>query len=302
MIEDAPVDLYKTMVARPEDIAAAIPPLKTEAPVEAAAPEAEEDVLQIPPVEAADPKKTIYASEAEIRSAMADVDQPEEAVMDIPPVAEPEPPKFIEPNLAPPAARGLPPSPFSSGDASKTTPPIPSPFNVSGPVNIEQPEPSYEPPMPEPPSFVQPEPPAPAFNPFDNPAPEMSAPIEKAERTPTPAAQEQNWQEEPMQNPQYQPGSAVQGGGQNKTLAIVSLVLGILGFTVCCGTVVVSLAAIITGFMAKSKAGNDPANYGGAGLALGGIITGVLGLLISIGYLVFVFFLGGMQLIMQGMR
>lgn len=300
LVEDAPpVDPYKTMVARPEDIAAAIPPLKPEEPVEAAAPEPDEDVLQIPPVEAPDPKKTMYASEAEIRSAMADVDIAEEPVMDIPPVAEPEPPKFIEPNLTPPAASGLPPSPFSSGDRSKTTPPIPSPFNVSGPIDIEQPKPSFEPPMPEPPSFVQPEPPAPAFNPFENAAPEVNAPMVQAEWTPTPAAQEQSWQDESMQNPQYQPGSAVQGGGQNQTLAIISLVVGILSLF-CCAWFIPGIVAIVLGFLARGKANSDPGNYGGAGLALGGIIAGGVSLLLGAIVLV-LYFLGFAASMMQGM-
>lgn len=95
-------------------------------------------------------------------------------------------------------------------------------------------------------------------------------------------------------------GGAV-GGQQSKTLAVVSLVLGILGMTICCGSLLPSLAAVITGFMARGKASNDPMNYGGSGLALGGLITGVFGLLLSIGYLIFVFFLGGMEMIMRGM-
>lgn len=72
------------------------------------------------------------------------------------------------------------------------------------------------------------------------------------------------------------PGNVV--AGQNKTLAIISLVCGILGLTLCCGSFIVSLAALILGFMAKGKASSNPAQYGGAGLALGGIISGALGL------------------------
>jgi hypothetical protein len=109
LVDAAPaVDPYKTMVARPEDIAAMIPPA---APSEPEPPAAAEEVLDLP---AADPKKTMYASEDEIRSAMAEVDSP---IVDLPPVAEtePAPPDFI----APPADE--------SPAYSKTTPPIPSP-------------------------------------------------------------------------------------------------------------------------------------------------------------------------------
>lgn len=70
--------------------------------------------------------------------------------------------------------------------------------------------------------------------------------------------------------------------GQNKTLAIISLVCGILGLTVCCGSFIVSIVALVLGFMARGKANQLPAQYGGAGLAMGGIITGALGLLGSL--------------------
>ena len=285
LVEEAePVDPYKTMVARPEDIAAAIPPTPTESP------KAEDEVLEIPPVEATDPKKTMYASEAEIRSAMAEVD---DQVIDIPPAAEPEPPRFIEGNLG-----SAPPSPFDSpggADISKTTPPIPSPFEKA-PPSYEPVGEKFEASEPEPPQFGEPErPAAPDFgSPFGT-GTEPSSPIAPADFTPTPAAQESTWQDNQMQNPQFQ--NAVPA--QNKTLAIVSLVLGILGLTLCCGTIIPSLAAIITGFMARSKASSNPGQYGGSGLAIGGLITGVLGLVISIAYLIFVFFLGGMQMIMQ---
>lgn len=65
--------------------------------------------------------------------------------------------------------------------------------------------------------------------------------------------------------------------GQNKTLAIVSLVSGILGLTVCCGWFLPSLLGVVLGFMARSKANQNPAEYGGAGLATAGLITGAIG-------------------------
>ena len=96
-----------------------------------------------------------------------------------------------------------------------------------------------------------------------------------------------------MQNPVSMPQ------GQNKTLAIVSLVLGILGLTVCCGSILPSIVAIILGFMAKSKASGDPVNFGGGGLALGGIITGFIGILGSIALLA-LYFLGALASVMGG--
>ena len=269
LVEAAPaVDPYKTMVARPEDLAAAIPPATPAAPE----PQAEEEVLQIPPIET-DPKKTMYVSEAELRGAMQEADGPDEQVMDL----SPPPPAFIEQEAAPFGDK-------QDSGISKTTPPIPSPFGT-GSAEIEQP--AFAAREPEAPSFIQAEPPAPASNPFNEPAP-----IEKADFSPTPAAPQHSRQPEEMQNPQYQPGSGLAAAGQNKTLAIVSLVAGILGLTLCCGTLLPSLIAIVTGFMARGKASGDPVNYGGGGLAVAGLITGVLGLLAGIAYLVFVFFPG----------
>jgi hypothetical protein len=78
-------------------------------------------------------------------------------------------------------------------------------------------------------------------------------------------------------------------GAQNQTLAIVSLVLGIASIVICQLT---GPVAVILGFLARRKASNNPAEYGGAGLALGGIITGIIGtlfLILVIVYLIFVF-------------
>ncbi len=84
--------------------------------------------------------------------------------------------------------------------------------------------------------------------------------------------------------------------GQNKTLAIVSLVAGILGLTLCFASMLPSLLAIVLGFMARSKANNDPVNYGGSGLALGGIITGVVGIIIgAIALIVYFVFVASMM-------
>ena len=265
LIDDAPpLDPYKTMVARPEDIAAGM-----SASLGASEPQAEEEVLQLP-VEA-DPLKTMYASEEEIRKEMQAHDSKDEQVMDIPPLA-PGPPKFSEPSLSPPSFGDVspPPSPFG-----QTTPPIPSPF--------DNPKPStYEPPAPNFPAFKDPEPvvSSSAANPFEPQSPATP------EWTPPPAIEPSFQNQEPMQNPSFTPSPAA--GGPSQTLAIVSLVAGILGLTVCCGAFVPSLVAVVLGFMARGKANSDPANYGGAGLALGGLITGVIGVIGSIIVLIYV--------------
>src|SRR5215204_4904866 len=128
LVEDAPVDPYKTMMARPGDIAAAMPP------------EQSDDVLDLPAD--ADMAKTMYASESEIR---AEMDARDEQVIDIPPLVDSEPTKYTEP---PP-----PPSPFSAPELGNTVPPIPSPFD-------EPKRSTYEPPVFDPPpapSFAEPD-------------------------------------------------------------------------------------------------------------------------------------------------
>lgn len=274
LVDAEPVDPYKTMVARPEDISAAIPPSAGSTP-------AEEDVLQLP--DESDSRKTSYASEAEIRKEM---DAADEQVIEIPPLnetAEPEPPKFSEPSLSPPSFGDLSSSePGKPEDRfAQTSPPIPSPFGGSKPEPpkfeppVREPEPEPERGAPEP-QFKEPEPAfTPPPSPFDTPS--SASP---AEWTPPPAP-EPAWQGQQIgQNTPFQPPAAGTTG-QNKTLAIISLVLGIISF-LCCNWFVVGIAAVITGFIAKGKAEKDPANFGGRGLAVGGIITGGISALLGL--------------------
>ena len=77
------------------------------------------------------------------------------------------------------------------------------------------------------------------------------------------------------------------------TLAIVSLVAGILGFTAF--PIIGTIAALITGYMARKETRATPPTAGGDGLATAGIIMGyvqigliVVGICCSIAYFVFV--------------
>jgi hypothetical protein len=81
------------------------------------------------------------------------------------------------------------------------------------------------------------------------------------------------------------------------TLAIVSLIAGILGFTML--PVIGSIVAILTGYAARKETRAVPALAGGDGLATAGIIMGwiqaglaVVGVCCFITY--FVFFLGAL--------
>ena len=78
----------------------------------------------------------------------------------------------------------------------------------------------------------------------------------------------------------------------SSTLAIVSLVSAILGFTMV--PVIGTIVALITGYMARSETRSIPARASGDGLATAGIIMGwiqvalmVVGVCCAIAYFVF---------------
>ncbi|HMQ03945.1 MAG TPA: DUF4190 domain-containing protein [Pyrinomonadaceae bacterium] len=65
----------------------------------------------------------------------------------------------------------------------------------------------------------------------------------------------------------------------NQNLGIVALCLGVGSITVgwCCSSgFALSPAAIVVGFIALNQIKKDPQRYGGRGLAIGGIITGLI--------------------------
>jgi hypothetical protein len=198
-----------------------------------------------------------------------------------PPLAEDEPLQI--PDLDP-----MKTAVFSADDQAEVLS-TPDPF-----ASLPQPEPetfspppppdSYSPPPISPPDY-QPIPPPPSFaepeqiyqSPFDSPfssAPptqQMSPPDWNAPPAPAP-----QWQDQGNfgANTPFQPPGAAQG--EKKGLAIASMVCGILS-CLCCISILTGPAAVIMGFMARSKATSDPMNYGGSGMAMAGIITGIIG-------------------------
>jgi len=282
LVEDVPFDPYATMVARPEDL---MPPA-VEAPAEPAVetqpeeapPIAEpEDVLDLPE---ADPLKTMYVSDAEMKEVLGD-DAAEAEIVEIPPIGSspepaedpivPEQPSFSVPDVPAPSFGDVapPPSPFSSPEPLQDEP------------SLNEAETMYQMPYADPPSSTPFEPAA--STPFEPPAP---APV--AEWTPPPAP-DASWQNREIgSNTPFQP--PVGAGGENKTLAIISLVCGILSL-VCCSWFIPGIAAIVLGVVARNKAKSSPGEYGGEGLAMGGIITG--GISVLLGILVIILYMMG---------
>lgn len=83
---------------------------------------------------------------------------------------------------------------------------------------------------------------------------------------------------------------------QTNVLAIISLIAGILGWTLL--PLVGSLGAIITGHMARGQIRREPDRYDGNGLAIGGLILGWGSVIIAIlSIIVIVLFFGGLATI-----
>ena len=287
LVADEPLDPYKTMVARPGDLAEtpAPPPI----PVDHTSEPPEDQLLELP--SEADSKKTTFTTEEEIRREMAARDAGE--VIEIPPLAGQEPATPAEPSLNPPSFGDLsspPPSPFSPPKAPSeppfkaSTPPIPSPFsdNRNEPSSVS--EPTSKP-------FAEPEPTAPSINPFETPsAGQSAATIVQSE--PAAAAPQAEWQPPAVGGEQFTPPQSA--GGVNQTLPIVSLVFGII--SLCCYiSPVTGLVALITGFKGMKNAKNDPAHYGGRGLAIAGMALGGLFFLLGLIYWIYVIFVIGLS-------
>jgi hypothetical protein len=76
---------------------------------------------------------------------------------------------------------------------------------------------------------------------------------------------------------------------QNTTLPTISLILGIVScFLVCCaGGIWLGLPAAIVGFLALKNVENNPTMYGGRGLAIAGMVIGIITFLASVFFMIF---------------
>ncbi|HVF31330.1 MAG TPA: DUF4190 domain-containing protein [Pyrinomonadaceae bacterium] len=112
--------------------------------------------------------------------------------------------------------------------------------------------------------------------------PRVTNPIDWPQTTPS---QWQGHSPVPFQN--Y--GMVGYGHTQNTTLATVSLSLGIAScFVVCCaGGIWLGLPAAVVGFLALRNVENNPGVYGGRGMAIGGMVIGIITFLASIVFLIF---------------
>lgn len=80
---------------------------------------------------------------------------------------------------------------------------------------------------------------------------------------------------------------------QTSSMAIVSLVSGILGWTLL--PLLGSIVAIITGHLARAEIRRAPDRFEGDGLAVAGLVMGYLVILLSVlAVLAFLLFFGGL--------
>lgn len=323
-VEEAPAfDPFATIVgvAPPKAEPASQQP---EAPFAAQPEEAEavDEPGEVLELESSDPLKTMYVSDEEMQSALKGDDasavsqeielQPIDDEPDTQAEPEPEPEPEAEPiSFEPPAPEPEPasskpePEPPSFNVPNVPAPnfgdisPPPSPFSTGSAEDRPVSAPSFEDPGAAPPAFNEAETVIQAGypNPFES---EQQPPAPVAEWTPPPAP-EPSWENQQVgTNTPFQPPAA-EAAGQNKTLPIISLVLGIL--SLCCYvSPVTGLAAVITGFMGMKNANNSPNEYGGKGLAIAGMVIGGLMLLIGLAYWIFLLFFGGMAMIMDAAR
>ncbi len=316
-VEEPPEDPLKTTVVRQEEIASAIPAEDSfRSPIaETPAKDDSGDLLQLP--EEFDPMKTVVArSEPKIDLNFSEpqretpVYTPFESKIEEKPsdFTAPEPPKFSEPSLSPPnfgdmsapssyeQPKDEPPptaiympesSPFSS---APQTPMSSSPFDrpMEKPLDTPIPSPFSDAPKPQIPAFQETLPPPQSNSPFDQPSPfggmeqqnqGFNQPVQQSDWTP-PTPPVSNWQDQGLgANTPFQPPAA--GVGQDSTLAIVSLVLGIASF-ICSLSLLASVPAVITGFMHRNNVKKNPNQYGGDGLALAGMIIGGINVVLSV--------------------
>lgn len=311
--ETTPNDPYKTMVAGKEDIASAVPPdpFQTMVGTPPINIEDDEEVLEIP-------EKPAFLRETESsqEKGAGEISKPPVSYLEnLTPTPETQVESSSFDNISKPEGSitndktsimntgssfdkspsdfdsiPLPDQPSSSRSpfGNSSTPPIPSPFDQQ--TSFDQPTSAgFEPPpVPE---FKVEEIKAEALNtPYAEEVRQEPPPYRQTEWTPPPAPV-QSWQNQDIgQNTPFQPPVAG-SQGDNKTLAIISLVCGIVSL-LCCTTLLPGIAAVITGFIARKNASENPNEYGGSGMALAGIITGSISVIIGIIFLILYIFTG----------
>jgi small-conductance mechanosensitive channel len=106
---------------------------------------------------------------------------------------------------------------------------------------------------------------------------------------------ENNLPPPPAYTPPAAPAPAPVAGRPTSTLAIISLVSGILGWTLL--PWLGSLAAVVTGHLARAEIRRSAGGMDGDGLAITGLVLGYAVIILSLlALLAIIFFFGGLAL------
>lgn len=89
------------------------------------------------------------------------------------------------------------------------------------------------------------------------------------------------WQQPHLQNQPF--GQSAFVASRDQTLPTISLILGILSILLMCcyGGIWLGVPAAILGFLGMRNADSDASRYGGRGIAIGGMVLGVVSFLAS---------------------
>lgn len=76
---------------------------------------------------------------------------------------------------------------------------------------------------------------------------------------------------------------------RDKTMPTVSIILGVASciFVCCAGGIWLGLPAVVVGFLGLRNADSDPGRYAGRGLAIGGMVLGIITFFASLFFLIF---------------
>ncbi|HSD46571.1 MAG TPA: DUF4190 domain-containing protein [Pyrinomonadaceae bacterium] len=78
----------------------------------------------------------------------------------------------------------------------------------------------------------------------------------------------------PMMSPVWQPPPPPRTRQQSQTLAIASMITGILGLVLGCFGAIPGIAGVVLGWMALAQIKRDPGTTGGKPMAIIGLVTG----------------------------
>jgi hypothetical protein len=83
---------------------------------------------------------------------------------------------------------------------------------------------------------------------------------------------------------------------QDQTLPVISLILGVFGLVLLCcyAGFPLGAAAVVTGYLGMNNANKNPMQYGGRGMAIGGIVLGAVSILATLCWIIFIIVAGAM--------